>query len=966
VPLRVSSPVLVGRADELKWLSAALAEARDGRPAVALVAGEAGVGKTRLVEELIREAGDSGARVLVGGCVELGGEGFPFAPVVDALRTLVADLPPQQLDEVLGSARDDLSRLLPELSTAAARPESAGEFGRSRMFELLLAVFTRVAADRPLVLVIEDLHWADRSTLDLVVFFARSLRNTPVLLVLSYRSDEVDRRHPLRPVLALLERMRQVVRVQLDRFDRPAVAEQLAGILGHEADGPLVTEVFTWSEGNPFLVEEVLELREKGSMASSLSNVLLDRVERLSDSGRRVVRVAAAGGHRVQHLLVAEVADMPEDELAAGLREAVENHVMTVDHNGRGYAFRHVLTREAVYDDMLPGELVPLHRAYAAALSANPSLAAGFPAAGEAYHWFAAHDLPRALPAAVLAARQAASAFAFSEAEQHARRALEIWPTIPEPEQQAAITHVELLELASLATSAAGDDSRADAYLEQALEEIDRGAAPATAAVLMARRAMLQFQAGRADPLPQLQAALALLPEGEPTRERAVVLAALARCVMLTTPTAEADGVGPQAVAAARAAGCEREEASSLTSLGTSLTYRGEIEAGISSLREALAIARRIGDVEEASRAYINLSDSLAAVGRHEEALATSVEGLTFSERAGLARSRGAFQAGNLADSLIRLGRWAEARERCDETLMLDPVGLAGANLHCALAELAAFQGRPSEFQAELATVRRVAGTDAGEQYEMPLAYVEAVVARDAGDLETAATLVDRSLSGDEAVEFPRYGWPLAWLRARLARERGLLPPPLSALGSLAVAAPADAAYRAMVEAEAADGEDGVRAWGFAVERWRLAGEPFPLAQSLLRLGVGLVEAQDRDAAADALAEAGTIGARLGAAPLVAEVESLARRARLPRRTASAGAGAGPELDARLPALTHREVDVLRLVAEGQSNSQIAAALYISPKTVSVHVTNVLAKLGVANRREAAAVAYRAGLLESQ
>jgi len=628
VPLRVSSPVLVGRSEELTWLSTALAEARIGQPAVALIAGEAGVGKTRLVEELIREATESQARVLVGGCVELGGEGFPFAPVVDALRTLAADLPPQQLDEVLGSAREELSRLLPELSPTTTRQEAAGEFGRSRMFELLLAVFTRVAAERPLVLVIEDLHWADRSTLDLVVFFARSLRNTRVLLVLSYRSDEVDRRHPLRPVLAVLERMRQVLRIKLDRFDRSSVAEQLAGILGHEPDGPLVTEVFTWSEGNAFLVEEVLELREKGSMASSLSNVLLDRVERLSESGRRVVRVAAAGGHRVRHRLVAEVADIPEDELAAGLREAVENHVMTVDDNGRGYAFRHVLTREAVYDDMLPGELVPLHRAYAEALSRNPSLAAGFPAAGEAYHWFAAHDLPRALPAAVRAARQAASAFAFSEAEQHARRALEIWPTVPEPEQQAAITHVELLELASLSASAAGDDSRADAYLEQALDEIDRVAAPATAAELMARRAMLQFQAGRADPLPQLQAALALLPEGEPTRERAVVLAALARCIMLNTPTAEADVIGPEAVAAARAAGCEREEASALASLGTSLTYRGEIERGIASLREGLAIGLRIGDVEEASRAYINLSDALAMVGRHEEALAASVEGL--------------------------------------------------------------------------------------------------------------------------------------------------------------------------------------------------------------------------------------------------------------------------------------------------------------------------------------------------
>jgi DNA-binding CsgD family transcriptional regulator/tetratricopeptide (TPR) repeat protein len=957
----VSSPVLVGRTDELRDLSAALAAARDGRPAVALVAGEAGVGKTRLVDELIHEATQDGARVLVGGCVELGGGGFPFAPVVDALRTLVADLPPQQLDEVLGSAREDLSRLLPELSVTGGRGDhagdSAGEFGRSRMFELLLAVFTRVATDRPLVLVIEDLHWADRSTLDLVVFFARSLRNAPVLLVLTYRSDEVDRRHPLRPVLALLERMRQVLRVQVDRFDHAAVAEQLAGILGHEADASLVSDVFAWSEGNAFLVEEVLDLKEKGSMASSLSNVLLDRVERLSDSGRRVVRVAAAGGHRVQHQLVAEVADMSDDELAAGLREAVENHVLTVDDNGRGYTFRHVLTREAVYDEMLPGELVPLHRAYAQALSANPDLAAGFPAAGAAYHWFAAHDLPRALPAAVQAARQAVSAFAFSEAEQHARRALEIWPTVPDPDQQAGAGHVELLELASLAASAAGDDSHADAYLEQALEEIDHVASPARAAEIMARRAMLQFQAGRADPRSQLETAVALLPEGEPTRERAVVLAALARTVMMTSPSEGAESVGPRAVEAARAAGCEREEADALISLGTSLAYGGETERGLACLREALGIATRIGNVEEESRAYINLSDILAMAGRHEEALGVSIEGLAFSERVGLARSRGAFQAGNLADSLIRLGRWAEARERCVETLTLDPIGLAGANLHCALAELAAFEGT-EQFETALATARRVAGTAGGEQYELPMAYVEALVARDAGDLDHAASVVERRLTDRAYGEFPRYSWPLVWLRARLARERGLDPAGIGALSASSVAAPGDAAYQAMVEAEAVDGPDAVRAWETAVSRWRIAGEPFPSAQALLRLGASQLDQKDRDGAAGNLAAAAAIAAGLGAAPLAAEIESLARRARLPSATKAA-----PPVGSGLRALTQREVDVLRLVAEGHSNAQIAGELFISPKTVSVHVTNLLAKLGVANRREAAAVAYRAGLL---
>jgi DNA-binding CsgD family transcriptional regulator len=200
----------------------------------------------------------------------------------------------------------------------------------------------------------------------------------------------------------------------------------------------------------------------------------------------------------------------------------------------------------------------------------------------------------------------------------------------------------------------------------------------------------------------------------------------------------------------------------------------------------------------------------------------------------------------------------------------------------------------------------------------------------------------------------------LIWLRARLARERDVIPSPLAGWESLTAAAPADRAYRAMALAETADGPESVGNWESTVGLWREAGEPFPLAQALLRLGAALVAANDRGQAADVLAEAAAIADGLGAAPLAAEVESLARRARLPLRAALAGAaGVG------LPKLTQREVDVLRLVAEGHSNSVIATELFISPKTVSVHVTNLLAKLGVANRREAAAIAYRAGLLES-
>jgi DNA-binding CsgD family transcriptional regulator len=244
----------------------------------------------------------------------------------------------------------------------------------------------------------------------------------------------------------------------------------------------------------------------------------------------------------------------------------------------------------------------------------------------------------------------------------------------------------------------------------------------------------------------------------------------------------------------------------------------------------------------------------------------------------------------------------------------------------------------------------------------MPMAYVEALVLRDAGELERAAAIVDQALTSAQLHEFPRYSWPLIWLRARLARERDVTPTPLVGAESLTAAAPADRAYRAMVLAETDDGPDAAGRWETTVELWRVAGEPFPLAQALLRLGAALVT-DDRERAADVLAEAAAIADRLEAASLAAEVESLARRARLPLRSAPASAG-GSAAGAGLPALTQREVDVLRLVAEGHSNSVIATELFISPKTVSVHVTNLLAKLGVANRREAAAIAYRAGLLE--
>jgi predicted ATPase len=351
----------------------------------------------------------------MGSCVELGGEGLPFTPLADALRSLVQVTPAEELYAFLGPARSELARLVPELDPDAALSAAAlGEGGTARLLELVLGVVQRLASDRPLLLVIEDLHWADRSTLDLVTLLVRALRDLRVLVVVSFRSDELHRGHPLRPLVTSWERVRSVQRVELERFSADEVAAQLEGILGSPAPAHLLELVYDRSEGNAFLVEEIVGAVQSGADANhlpvSLRDVLLARAERLSPFTQGLLRVAAAGGRSVPDRLLAAVAAVDEPGLDSGLREAVEHHLLVVDQTGHGYEFRHALTRDAIYGDTLPRERVRIHAAYADALSEDPALAESDAtvAAALALHWSAALDLPRAVPACVEAARLAA------------------------------------------------------------------------------------------------------------------------------------------------------------------------------------------------------------------------------------------------------------------------------------------------------------------------------------------------------------------------------------------------------------------------------------------------------------------------------------------------------------------------------------------------------------------------------
>jgi AAA ATPase domain len=309
---QVTTGRFVGRTQELTRLRQLLARAAAGEALVALVGGEAGIGKTRLADQLAATAGGQGVRVLRGGCVPLGEEGVPFAPVIEALRGLAGQLDSAELEAVTGPARAELGRLLPDLAWSANGTAGAGAagFGQGRLFEQLLGVVRRLAAGAPLLWVLEDLHWADRSTRDLLAFLATFLRSGRVLLVGTFRSDELDRRHPLRRLLGELGRNRRVRRLELPRFTRAEVAEQLAGLLGTDPSARLVEEIYARSEGNPFFTEELLlagagEGAGPSALPPSLQEVLLTRVVRLGPGTQQLLRGVAAVGPGVTQPLLA-------------------------------------------------------------------------------------------------------------------------------------------------------------------------------------------------------------------------------------------------------------------------------------------------------------------------------------------------------------------------------------------------------------------------------------------------------------------------------------------------------------------------------------------------------------------------------------------------------------------------------------------------------------------------------------
>jgi DNA-binding CsgD family transcriptional regulator/tetratricopeptide (TPR) repeat protein len=1034
----LTSPTFVGRTEELARLAAAGDRAAAGTPTAVLIGGEAGVGKTRLVGEVVAAARANGATVLVGGCVELGGEGVPFAPLIEALRGVVRDLDEPALARLLpGRTRAELSRLLPELASPVASPgrgpadpgpggtdpvprqvprwgsvADPGTAGaalsttpgpwseQGRLFELFLGLLERLGEERPAVLVVEDLHWADRSTRDLLAFLVRNLRHGRLLLLLTYRSDELHRRHPLRPFLAELDRGRRVERLELARFGRAEVAAQLAGIQGAPAPAELAERIHARSGGNAFFVEELAAAAADGELPPSLRDTLLARIELLAEPAQQVLRVAAAAGARVEHELLAEVAGLPETELLAALREAVSAQVLLVDAADGTYGFRHALVKEAVYGELLPGERTRLHARFAAALAARDT--AGDPglAAELAWHWYAAHDLERALPAAVAAGLAAERAYAFAEAQRQFERALELWDRTDgdQREPQVGMDKAELLARAGEAAANSGSAERAAALVRSALAELDLAADPLRAAQLTERLAFHLRVAGRPGAFEAYQEAVRLVPP-TPSAARARVLAGLGQALMLRARFTEAAAICEEAIAVARQVGARVVESHALNSLGTAIVRLDQVDRGLACLEESRRLAAELGAAKDEARACVNLSDILEDLGRLEEAVAVAEEGMEVAGAAGLRRTFGAFLASNAASSLYNLGRWQESARLTDAYLELgDDEDLNTVTLRQSRAVLDAGRGDFAAALAHVRAARRLSGDMfIAVQYSPVQSAVEAEVFAWQGRLEEAAAAVAGGLADLQGPLVDLRACMLLALGLRVEADRVTLavarhdPDTVAnarliadellrwahdALGGSEVAWKRALLATCKAEWARVQGQDDPEGWLAAVAAWQASVHPYPLAVARWRAaGALLARRGDRALAAGLLRQAHGTAVALGAGPLRGEIEQLARLGRvdLAPDAGERPDGAAPDRDGQAPAaaapgaelgLTARELEVLALVAEGRSNRQVADALFISAKTASVHVSNILAKLGVASRVEAAAVAHRAGLVD--
>jgi DNA-binding CsgD family transcriptional regulator/tetratricopeptide (TPR) repeat protein len=985
--MAVQAAPLVGRDRELASLEDGLAAAADGSPGMVVVAGDAGVGKTRFVREVMDRAVEDGWTVLSGACVELSEGAAVLAPVAEVLRQLARDRGDEAVVSLLDGPARWLAPLVPELDCVV---DGEGEAPVTQVLVSFHRLLRDVADEGSVLLVVEDLHWADATTRDLLRHLASRFYDERLLVVATVRTDDLDRRHPLRPVLAEVVHRPEVDRIDLGPLDDDVLVEHLRGLAGDDVGQDDLVAVVRRAGGNPFHAEELLAAGSD-RLPPSLHDTLRLRLDRLPIETQQLLGEAAVLGATVDARLLSSVTVLGRAAVPAALRAALDDGVLVVD--GDGYAFRHALLREVALERLLPDERVRAHAAAAAALEADPNQAVAGRAGARgqaAHHWWEARDLPRCLAASVAAADAADRVFASGVALRHRERAMELWGQVEDPEQITGTTRPALLVAAARAAEEAADP-RATELGMAAVRAADAAGDDDARAAAVAKLFITLLNDGRyGDALGLTAEELGRHREDDRTARRSLALSSKAMAV---------------------------------TWVGELRAKPWDLDAVTADLDEALEIARECGDWFAEYRALSGIAQVLGAYlpGRLDEAMEQL---LVLARRPEAKATRHVIHffglmvqlmAGDIAGAEETLQRWRaiedEAGKPPRRSRILSTVGSIWVDSmfgrHGAIGpavdsvDLRDLEVTESALALVAASGDWLRWTGHAARALDRAEYVAATSSDDAPDGELAgelvASLAATGASIDDVAEIVRQANLEVTSRSAAFVVTRLVVATAAAAGDQAIDDDLLAHLDDLIE-QVADyiewtpRDAPVRPWWESVllwaraERAHLAGTPDPAlwdpvvatldergylpyaAATRLRRAVARAAADggSSQACEDDLLAAWDVFTDLGLTALQDDAATLARRLRIALPDRTDGSDTDEEADTALPDLTGREREVLSLVAEGWTNKRVGEHLFISPKTVSVHMSNAMRKLDVDSRTEAVAVAHRAGLLTDE
>jgi DNA-binding NarL/FixJ family response regulator len=967
---RLPTEDFVGRNVELGVLDRAIVDARNGLPSVVLVGGDAGIGKTTIVSE---GAQRSGVASYLGRSTHIGGETIPLAPLADLCRRVRRVRPELATD---GAGLAPLHHWLAP-GTASDQPDVA----QGSVFAAVLELLAHLATDDAVLVGFEDLHWADAATWDLFEYLARNLIDERVVLVGTYRANEVSVRQSQRRRLAELSRLPAAHRIHLEGLDGDEVEARITSLIGTPAPRALVDQVVTRGRGNPFFTQELVAAHLAGeAIPMVLSDLISAEIAGLDDHARQVLGAVAAMGRETSHDLLAAILAVSDravsdhavsdHEVERAVRTVVDAQLLVIENDA--YRFRHPLLGEVAYADLLPPQRSRLHRTIAATLQEQPSEVIGrVDRAGElAFHLDRAGDTAGAF-IALLAAADAAETVAPGAAFVHLERALELWDAVGD--RATGVSRSDRLWQAAEVASSTVGNARA---VELARAAFVVGPPPLGPAWGHERLGRYLWSSGQLEESRvEFERAAELLSDDGDT-EAALVFAGLGQAALMAADYTAAEGWSAKAFAVVPTP--DDNPAAWVMArrvLGIARSNQGDPAAAVDLCQQAVGAAT---NVQSRALATLYLCVALMDAGQFQVATNTALDAVAEAQLTGLDQGFGCYFDSVAAESLVRLGRWPQAaaniaRHPVPNTLPVGLLRLARSQAMLAarlgqndraLTWLAEANALPIDgwhrcvLEATVADVHLALGhwDDAAQAAERGWESTRATsvlwAARFAMFAVTAAA--ERTLDQQARREPVDVAETVSYLQAKIDAVRSS--------AELGNGIPRDtAAHLAHAAASLTRlTRPNADAWAVAASCWADLGDPWATATARAREAEAAALAGSADRAASSLQEAHSIASELGAVPLLAEIDAVSRRTRVsveaPTRVAI------DETASHTLGLTPREAEVLMLVAAGRTNRQIGAELYVSDKTASVHVSNILRKLGVNSRVDAAAVAQRLGL----